>query len=189
MVRRNSKDDEANNALNKIRLIINVPQTGPYNYKKIPDLNGLMATVKTSHDAMVEKKRKELLEIVRQCMEAIHTAAGNNAEAKNYSDKADTKYDQWKNEIANEKCIAILDGKVPPMWQYKDDTLDYIDKAVNPPSATSEPAKKEIIKAVPRQAMFPAKTLKSDAEIDAYLDKIRTQMKDYLKGVDGIKIN
>ena len=37
--------------------------------------------------------------------------------------------------------------------------------------------------------MFPAKTLKSDAEIDAYVEKIRDNMKQLLKGCDGIKLN
>ena len=54
----------------------------------------------------------------------------------------------------------------------------------NPP-----PPKQEVIKAIHRQTMFPAKTLKSDAEIDAYVEKIRDNMKQLLKGCDGIKLN
>ena len=34
-----------------------------------------------------------------------------------------------------------------------------------------------------------AKTLKSEEEIDAYVEKIRTNMKQLLKGCDGIKLN
>jgi hypothetical protein len=49
--------------------------------------------------------------------------------------------------------------------------------------------KQEVIKAIHRQAIFPAKTLKSEEEIDAYVDKIRTNMKQLLKGCDGIKLN
>ena len=47
----------------------------------------------------------------------------------------------------------------------------------------------EIIKAIPRQAMFPAKTIKTEEEIDDYLEKVRIQMKQMLKNADGIKIN
>lgn len=46
-----------------------------------------------------------------------------------------------------------------------------------------------MIKAIHRQAMFPAKILKSEDEIDAYVDKVRTNMKQLLKGCDGIKLN
>jgi hypothetical protein len=49
--------------------------------------------------------------------------------------------------------------------------------------------KKEIIKKVARQQMFPAKVLKSDEDIDAYVENIRKQMKQYLQGSDGIQIN
>ena len=49
--------------------------------------------------------------------------------------------------------------------------------------------KKEVIKAIHRQAMFPAKTLKSEDEIDEYVEKIRVNMKQLLKGCDGIKLN
>lgn len=37
--------------------------------------------------------------------------------------------------------------------------------------------------------MFPAKQLESDEEIDAYVEKIRTNMKQLLKGCDGIKLS
>ena len=49
--------------------------------------------------------------------------------------------------------------------------------------------KKEVIKAIHRQAMFPAKTLKTEEEIDTYVEKIRANMKQLLKGCDGIKLN
>ena len=51
------------------------------------------------------------------------------------------------------------------------------------------PVKKEIIKKIARQQMFPAKVLKSDEDIDAYVENIRKQMKQYLHGSDGIQIN
>ena len=49
--------------------------------------------------------------------------------------------------------------------------------------------KKEIIKTLHRQAIFPAKTLKTEAEIDDYVEKIRAEMKQILKGCDGIKLS
>ena len=48
---------------------------------------------------------------------------------------------------------------------------------------------KKVIKTIHRQAMFPAKTLSSEEEIDSYIEKIRTNMKQLLKGCDGIKLN
>ena len=197
-----AKDDEAHEALNQIRLITMMPTGGKFRYDRIPELNGLMAKVKASHGKMLDAKREELLEIVRQCMEEIHTLAGDNATSRNISNTADNYFTQQKQKIASYQALALLDGLVPPIWQYKDDTVSRIESIVNPPvkptsfgpsSSGGETMpvvpKKEVIKAIHRQAMFPAKTLKSEEEIDAYVEKIRTNMKQLLKGCDGIKLN
>ena len=193
-----AKDDEAHQALNQIRLIIMMPTGGKFRYDRIPELNDLMAKVKASHGKMLDAKREELLEIVRQCMEEIHTLAGDNSAARNISNTADNYFTQQKQKIASYQTLALLDGLVPPIWQYKDDTVSRIESIVNPPVKPQPPQpgpgpqpqpKKEVIKAIHRQAMFPAKTLKSEEEIDAYVEKIRTNMKQLLKGCDGIKLN
>ena len=197
-----AKDDEAHEALNQIRLITMMPTGGKFRYDRIPELNDLMAKVKASHGKMLDAKREELLEIVRQCMEEIHTLAGDNSAARNISNTADNYFTQQKQKIASYQALALLDGLVPPIWQYKDDTVSRIESIVNPPvkptsfgpsSSGGETMpvvpKKEVIKAIHRQAMFPAKTLKSEEEIDAYVEKIRTNMKQLLKGCDGIKLN
>ena len=197
-----AKDDEAHQALNQIRLITMMPTGGKFHYDRIPELNDLMAKVKASHGKMLDAKREELLEIVRQCMEEIHTLAGDNGAARNISNTADNYFTQQKQKIASYQALALLDGLVPPIWQYKDDTVSRIESIVNPPvkPASFGPSssggetvpvvpKKEVIKAIHRQAMFPAKTLKSEEEIDAYVEKIRTNMKQLLKGCDGIKLN
>ena len=193
-----AKDDEAHQALNQIRLITMMPTGGKFRYDRIPELNDLMAKVKASHGKMLDAKREELLEIVRQCMEEIHTLAGDNGAARNISNTADNYFTQKKQQIASYQTLALLDGLVPPIWQYKDDTVSRIEAIVNPPvkPQPSQPdpepqpqPKKEVIKAIHRQAMFPAKTLKTEEEIDTYVEKIRANMKQLLKGCDGIKLN
>ena len=191
-----AKDEEANQSLNQIRLINMIPTSGKFRYERIPELNDLMAKVKASHGKMLDAKREELLEIVRQCMEEIHTLAGDNGAARNISNTADNYFTQKKQQIASYQTLALLDGLVPPIWQYKDDTVSRIETIVNPPVKPQPPQpgprpqpQKEVIKAIHRQAMFPAKTLKTEEEIDAYVEKIRTNMKQLLKGCDGIKLN
>lgn len=201
-----SRHEEAHQALNQVRLITTIPTSGKYDYNRIPELNTLVEKVKATHDSMLDEKRADVLEVVRQCMEAIHTAYNGDSAAKQISDKADTFYSQKKTQINSSECLALLDGMMPPMWQYKDEALERIDAALKP---KEEPKKhpdvvhdggastygqqlkprNEIIKAIPRQTMFPAKTIKTEAEIDDYLEKVRIQMKQMLKNADGIKIN
>ena len=195
-----SKDENADKALKQIRVITIIPTSGKFRYDRIPELNGLMAEVKSAHGKMLDAKREELLEIVRQCMEEIHTLAGDNGPARSISNTADNYFTQKKQQIASYQTLALLDGLIPPIWQYKDETVSRIDNVLNPPEPPVTPPKKrddnppvapkkEVIKAIHRQAMFPARTLKSEQEIDDYVEKIRTNMKKLLQGCDGIKLN
>ena len=190
------KDEEANQALNTIRLITMIPSNGKYDYRRIPELNVLMAKVKASHDAMLEEKRTELLEVVRQCMAEIHQALDNgNATAKAISDKADVYYEQQKEKIAETTSLALMEGFPIPMWNYRDDAVSKIEFSKRPPKPVApkpanpvKPVVKKTYKPIFRQSLLKAARLESDAEIDAYVDKLRDQLKTLLKGSDGIEL-
>ena len=190
------KDEEANQALNTIRLITMIPSNGKYDYRRIPELNALMAKVKASHDAMLEEKRTELLEVVRQCMAEIHQALDDgNATAKAISDKADVYYEQQKEKIAETTSLALMEGFPIPMWNYRDEAVSKIEFSKQPPKPVApkpvnpvKPAAKKTYKPIFRQSLLKAARLESDAEIDAYVDKLRDQLKTLLKGSDGIEL-
>lgn len=191
------KDEEANTALNTIRLITMIPSNGTYDYKRIPELNGLMATVKASHDAMLDTKRKELLTVVQQCMSDVHMAANGDSNVKNIIERADAYFEQQKDKIAETKSLALMEGFPIPMWNYRDDTVSKIELALMPPKPIEPkppvdtppaPAVKKTYKPIFRQSLLKATTLESEAEINAYVDKLRDQLKTLIKGVDGIEL-
>jgi hypothetical protein len=190
------KDEEADNALKQIRVITMIPANGKYDYKRIPELNGLMAKVKASHDAMLEEKRKELVEVVEQCMGEVHRAAGGDHSAKAVIERADVYYTQQKEKIAKTESLALMEGYPIPMWNYRDDAVSKIEAALMPPEPTVKPKSDETPKAVSkknykpifRQSLLKATTLESEADIDAYVDKLREQLKILLKGTDGIEL-
>ena len=191
-----AKDEAANKALNTIRLICLLPVNGRYNYRRIPELNALMDAVTASHDKMLEEKRDELLEVVRQCMADIHALMnpGSDASVRSILQKADEFYMQKKQRIAETKSLALLDGMMPPMWTYKDDTLHRIEGIIAPkptpaPNPNPAPVKpKKLIKPIYRQSIFPAKRLESEDEINAYVEQMRKQLLAYMKGSDGIDL-
>ena len=194
-----SHDQEAEHALNQMRLITHIIDGKQFDYSRIPELNGLRYIVETAHDAMLEQKREELLEVVRSCLEAIHEHFEFNDETRNISYKADNFYSQKKEQISAEKSLVLLDGLSVPMWSYKDTATLQIEAAMrHKPVLQLQPVSnegdrklqsKKIIKKVARQQMFPARTLSSEAEIDDYVENVRKQMKQYLQGSDGIQIN
>lgn len=195
-----SHEPESYSALNTIRLITSVQ--GGFSYKKIPELNGLMATVRAGHDRLLAAKREEVMDLLTQCLGAIHMAAGGNYDARTIVTKADTYYDQKRDQIKECKSLALLDGMMPPMLQYKDTTCATIEVMLTPPApkppvtpandggstAPEAPQPKKIIKAYQRGVVFPAKRLESEEEIDAYIEQMRKYLKQLIKGCDGIQL-
>ena len=187
-----SENEEANKALNRIRAIVKVNQSAANIYRSIPELNGLISIVKNIHDEMLEKKRAELLEIVRQCMSAIHVLASQNLEVKSISDTADNYFAQRKNEISDSKSLALLDGMVQRILSYKDDTISRMEAMSRPapmqPTPPAPGAKKKVYKPVMRQLLFPAKKLESQADIDEYVAKVKENLEKLIEGCDGVEI-
>ena len=192
-----AKDEEAEKALNKIRLITMIPSGKGYNYMLIPDLNGYMAKLKSGHNKLLDKKRIEVLEIVRQCMAEVHQAANGNVAAHDIITKADEFFTQRKERIAEINSLALLDGLVPPIWAYKDNACEHIEHLLKPvpprnPDQVEEkiqPIPKKFVKTIHRQTVFPAKKLESEEEIDAYVEKMRSYLKTLLHDCDGIQLN
>ena len=194
------KEDEANQALNQIRKITVVEAEQSSVYKRIPELNGLMDTVRTGHRRLLEAKRAEILEIIRQCLAEIHTLAGDVYDAGAISERADKFFDQQKARVAELESLQLLDGLAPQMWGYKNDTVDKIDDIIHPKTpvtptvkpkeggAVTPPTAKNVIKNVYRQAAFPSKTLESQEDIDAYVERMRAYLTAMMKDCDGIKL-
>lgn len=189
------KDEEANTALSTIRLITMLPTSGKYQYGRIPQLNDLIAKVKTSHDKMLIEKRKELLDIVQQCMGEIHQAGNGDAKVKTIIERSDIYYTQQKEKIAETMSLALMEGYPIPMWNYRDDAVSKIEGALEPPKPIEPPKPvntnttlKKTYKPIFRQSLLKAARLESEDEIDIYVDKLREQLKTLLKGSDGIEL-
>lgn len=190
------KDEESNNALNQIRLITVVSGGDSRVYKRIPELNGLMDKVRAGHNTLLEAKRDELLEIVRQCLEEIRASAVGEGDFRNILSSTDNYYSQMKEKIQTTKKLVVLDGFKVQLWSYKDETLERIaaikkPKPVTPPvqpgGVHEPPAHKKNIKDVYRQ-QFPAKTLETPEDVDAYVERLKTYLTSLLKDCDGLKL-
>lgn len=189
------KDEEANTALSTIRLITMLPTSGKYQYGRIPQLNDLIAKVKTSHDKMLIEKRKELLDIVQQCMGEIHQAGNGDAKVKTIIERSDIYYTQQKEKIAETMSLALMEGYPIPMWNYRDDAVSKIEGALEQPKpvgpkkpVNTNTISKKTYKPIFRQSLLKAARLESEDEIDIYVDKLREQLKTLLKGSDGIEL-
>lgn len=189
-----AQEPEADAALNKIRLITMI-QRG-FSYRNIPALNDLIAAVRKGHDGLLEEKRGEVLDILCQCRAAIIQAGDGNRSVKNVLDKANVYYEQKEKDIHEYRSLVLLDGLVPQMLQYKDNACKTIETMVAPAVSKQQKisgafpgaAAKKLIKSYNRQIIFPAKCLENEADIDAYVEKIREQLKQLLENCDGIQL-
>lgn len=186
-----SREEEANNALNKIRMITTV--AGNFSYRKIPELNALMAVVRQGHDRLLAAKRNDIHDLINQCIGAVLQTAGGNRDVQSVVERAEDYFKQKDASLSQIQSLALLNGLEPPLVQYKDSMCARIEAMLKPveptpPHSDPVPVKKKIIKPYNRQVVFPAKTLETEAEIDAYVENIRRQLKQYLHGADGIQL-
>ena len=194
------KEEAANTALNQIRLITVVEAEKSSVYKRIPELNGLMDTVREGHGRLLDAKRAEISEIIRQCLEEIHVTGSDHAACIRLMEKADAYFSQQKGRVAELESLQLLDGLVPQLWAYKDETVERMEALKKPAApvkpvttpvsgAPVAPAKpKKVIKTVYRQ-QFPAKLLESQADIDAYVERMQSYLTAMMKDCDGIKLS
>ena len=194
-----AKDADAKKALDTIRAITLIPNTGSFNYARLPELNELMATVHEKHDAMLEAKRQELLKIIEDCLEEIRAKAKENVKAKSVLSDEEEYFAHKKDYIERLRVVTLMDGQIPAMWLRKDDAIAKMDElakqaekqpeVVRETPATEPSKPKKIIKPVYRLSMFPKRVVETDADIDAYLEHIRKRMKTMLKDCDGIQLD
>lgn len=189
-----NKDADASAALGQIRLITTVKDDRPFQYDRIPELNGLMYKVRSVHNAALTEKKKELLEVVRHCMKSIHTLAIGIPDARDIIEKADIFYTKQKDEINASTGITMLEGKIFSLTEYQDNTCTRIEVMKAPKSAPKvggerpAPASKKNIKTVLRLTVFPQKRIESNADVDAYVESLRRYLKMQLQDCDGLQI-
>lgn len=184
------KDEEAAKAFDEICQIIKISDDSAYDYKRIPALNGLLSTVKDFHRQLLDDKRKELLTILGQCEADIKDAAKKDPKTVAFNSKAVIFYSQQQETINQTTCLAVLEGLPNIMWNYRDNTLENIKSALKPsaPEAPVKPVAHKNYKPVYRQSVFKTARLESDTEIDEYVETLREQLKNLIKGTDGIEL-
>lgn len=170
---------DAKRALAEIRVITTVPDGKKYEYRRIPELNPLMATVKTAHAEMLTERRKTLLEFADRCAEELRVATEGRAEVREIADEATRFFDDAKGKIATRSTLTPLYALETQLRQKEHEFLNRIEIALNPPVAPTKPdAPAPVVHTtVSRARVFPAKTLTSETEIDEYVEKVRVDLK------------
>ena len=170
----------------------------PKPYNRIGELPELIAKVKAAYQALLDLKKEEVAETIRQCMQDIHQLAGEARDAGALLKQADD-YFAGKREAAKEALsLTELDAMITQLLNHKDTVCKRMEVMAAPapePQAKESgeakqpaPAPKKIA-TVRRYDLCSVKRLQSRDDIDAYVEGIRQKLYQTLESCDGVQVN
>lgn len=170
----------------------------PKPYNRIGELPELIAKVKAAYQALLELKKDEVAENIRQCMQDVHQLAGEARDAGALLKQADD-YFAGKREAAKEALsLTELDAMITQLLNHKDTVCKRMEvmaaPAPEPQSKESGEAKQPApapkkIATVRRYDLCSVKRLQSRDDIDAYVEGIRQKLYQTLESCDGVQVN
>jgi len=180
-------DTDTNAKIREITTILAMPKP----YDRIKDLSDLMQGIKSAYGTLLEQKKEEVCGIIIQCMGDVHTLAGAESKANEVMIKADDRFAEYKQKVADATSLTVLDAMITQLLNFKDQVCKRIESLHDAPIPQSgaEPPKSKKIAQVRRYDVFPVKRLASREDIDEYLEGIRKKLYDTLESNDGIQIN
>lgn len=187
-------DPDTQEVFRTISAILAMPK--PYN--RIGELPELIGKVKAAYQALLDLKKEEVAETIRQCMQDVHQLAGEARDAGALLKQADD-YFAGKREAAKEALsLTELDAMITQLLNHKDAVCKRMEVMAAP---TPEPQAKENgqakqpapapkkIATVRRYDLCSVKRLQSKDDIDAYVEGIRQKLYQTLESCDGVQVN
>lgn len=163
----------------------------PAPYDRIGELPERMAAVNKAYDEKLTLKRDEVGETIRQCMADVHKLALEARSADNTLRDADDQFTRKKEAAAAATSLTDLDAMITQVGNYSAAVCKRLSAMTAVPERTSEAeafAPKQIV-SVRRYDICPVRQLRSRAEIDQYVEEIRSRLYASLKDGDGVQIS
>lgn len=187
-------DPDTQEVFRTISAILAMPK--PYN--RIGELPELIGKVKAAYQSLLDLKKEEVAENIRQCMQDVHQLAGEARDAGALLKQADD-YFAGKREAAKEALsLTELDAMITQVLNHKDTVCKRMEVMAAPapePQAKESgeakqpaPAPKKIA-TVRRYDLCSVKRLQSKDDIDAYVESIRKKLYQTLESCDGVQVN
>ena len=171
-------------------------------YSRIGELPELVRKVKTAYDGLLDMKREEVAENIRQCMQDVHQLATEARDAGVLLRQADDYFVGKREAAKHASSLTDLDAMITQLLNYKDTICRRMEvmsasrqqEAQKPtPAATAKPGtpapKPPKIITVRRYDLCSVKRLQSKEDIDKYVEAIREKLMKTLENCDGVQIN
>lgn len=188
-------DAEALDVFHTIASILSMPKP----YDRIGELPELISKVKAAYSGLLDIKKDEVAENIRQCMQDVHQLATEaRGDATSLLRQADD-YFVGKRETAKEaSSLTELDAMITQLLNYKDNICRRMElmaashqtpDPVKPGQPGGVAPKPQRITSVRRYDLCSVKRLQSQEDIDKYVEGIREKLMKTLENCDGIQIN
>lgn len=187
-------DAETQEVFHAISSILAMPKP----YDRIGELPELIAKVNQAYNGLLDMKKDEVAENIRQCMEDVHQLASEARDASVLLRQADD-YFVGKREAAKQAAsLTELDAMITQLLNYKDSICRRMEvmaassstpDPVNKPQTGGVAPKPPKITSVRRYDLCSVKRLQSKEDIDKYVEGIREKLMKTLENCDGVQIN
>ena len=170
----------------------------PKPYDRIGELPELIQKVKTAYSVLLDLKKDEVAENIRQCMQDVHQLATEARDAGLLLRQADDYFVGKREAAKNASSLTELDAMITQLLTYKDNicrrmevmSASHQEATTQGGTGTAQPAPKmPKITTLRRYDLCSVKRLQSKEDIDRYVDGIREKLMKTLEGCDGVQIN
>lgn len=146
-------------------------------YKRISELPGLIQSLQSAYDEMLNEKREEVYAEIRSAMGEIHQTA--NVEQGDVVERADSAFAQKKQAATNAKTLTQLDAMIIQLSNLR---KQYIKSLMVPATPN------EKVATAFRSTLGYSIKLKNEEEIDRYVAEIKDKLMALLDGNDVLHI-
>lgn len=173
-------DSDLSDVASEIDRIISMPN--PYsNIRKLPELNNKFTT---HFDEILEDKKTIILNGIKEDYESIKLRLNTDELKAKFENKFISKFDSLKNKLDSEKNIAIIDGITMESENLKNNCIHEIDSFIK--SITPNTVEVDVdIKTI---TLSPKVKIESEDQIDEFLQKVKTELKNKLENADIINL-
>ena len=150
-------------------------------YKHISELPTLIQQVEKGYSVLLDGKRNEVIDEINAVKAELESLSEDK---KEILDIAINDFDQKANQVKTAETITQLDAMKPAIQNQKQ---FYIKKLMEKP-VDDTTATKISYNETMRAAVLPAANLKSEADIDAYVSKLKQKLMKELEGYDELHL-
>ena len=183
-----STDSEAQTIFKTISSVLVMPKP----YGRIGELPDLVLKVRGKYAALLDVKRGEVNENIRQAMQDVHQLASEAHNVEALLLQADDWFARKREAVTVAESLTELDAMIIQVLNHKDSVCRRMEAMIAPPPpgpGPKIPPKPKTIRTVRRYDLCAVKRITTQDDIDKYVEAIRAKLAEALKDCDGVQIS